>query len=112
MVADHRSREGRRVAAYERGLIAPFAEFDLARHLSGQKAPQKPPADVREAARTAGHLLLEETSLLQQTAELRGRPKKGRELRRLERRLLSVRGMRLGIEKLLHERAKKRGGWR
>jgi hypothetical protein len=110
VVADHRTPEGRRVVAYMRGLVAPFIPSVLFWEAEAEKngTPPRPPASVREQARTAGRLLLEEEALLAQVAGLQGRRKKARELRRLERRLLATRGMRLSIEKSLQDRAKRR----
>ena len=109
VVHDHRTPEGRRVSAYMRGLIEPFlpSPWPWATP-NGAPPAKKPPASVREQARTAGRLLLEEESLLSVIAGLRGRPRKARDLRRLDRRLLGVRGMRIKIEKLLQEKARRR----
>ena len=109
VVSDHRSPEGRRVSAYMRGLVEPFLPraWPWATP-DGEEAPKRPPAAVREQARTAGRLLLEEEALLGQIADLRGRPKRARDVRRLERRLLGVRAMRIKIEQLIQERARRR----
>jgi hypothetical protein len=108
VVSDHRSPEGRRVSAYMRGLIEPFTPkpwpFAARAEGNGHAAPAKPPAAVREQARTAGRLLLEEEALV---AQLR-LPHKSRMARRLERRLLGVRAMRIKIEKLLADAAKRK----
>lgn len=109
-VADHRSQEGRRVGAYMRSLVEPFipTPWPWAKQADDPTPTTRPPASVREQARMAGRLLLEEESLLSALADLRGRPKKARDLRRVERRVLGVRGMRIKIEKLLQEKARRR----
>jgi hypothetical protein len=94
-----------------RGLVEPFVPHPSPWASNGDEpVPTKPPAFIREQARTAGRLLLEEEDLLAQIRELRGRPKKAHTLRRLERRLYGARGMRIKIEKLLHDRARRRNG--
>jgi hypothetical protein len=109
VVPDHRTPEGRRVTAYMRALVAPFVPSPTPWAALGAEEPsRKLPATVREQARTAGRLLLEEEALLGQIAALQDRPKKTREVRRLKRDLRSVRGMRLKIEQVLQERTRRR----
>lgn len=108
VVEDHRTREGQRVTQYMRALVEPFLPkpwpFQALQEGDGNgHAVAKPPAAIREQARTAGRLLLEEERLV---AQLR-LPHKGRETRRLERRLLGVRSMRIKVEKLLADAAKR-----
>jgi hypothetical protein len=104
VVRDHRSPQGMRVTAYMRGLVADFIPkpWPFGRADGPDEVPTKPPAFIREQARTAGRLLLEEETLLAALAE----PHKGAARRRLERRLLQTRSLRLKIEKMLQERGK------
>lgn len=106
VVGDHRTRLGWRVTGYMRTLVEPFVPkpwpFAPQNGDEGKAASTKPPAVVREMARTAGRLLLEEEQLLVEIAK----PHKSPAARRLKRQLLGVRAMRIKIEKLLQERAK------
>jgi hypothetical protein len=118
IVSDHRSAAGRRVTAYMRGLVDPFIPVPSPwepepERKNGALSTPLPPAYIREQARTAGRLLLEEDALVAELTVVAGRRQLrgaiARRRNRLERRLLAVRGMRLGIEKLLAERARQKG---
>lgn len=73
--------------------------------------PIKPPADIQMQIKFAGRLVAEEEELVAEIARLKTMRRQDKNLRRVGRRLAVLRSQRLAIEKVLAERAAKKGKW-
>ena len=110
VVADHRTRQGMRVAAYMGSLIEPFVPVKgWPLSVAGERETKdeqrgRAPAAIREMARLAGRLLIEEDTLIAELAK----PHKPAVRRRLDRRLFQTRALRTKVEKQIAERAKEK----